>query len=298
MALIDFWDYSCVNCLRTIPYVKEWHERYAYLGLVVIGVHAPEFEFARSEANVERAVAELGIEYPVVMDNDYATWHAFTNRYWPAKYLVDAGGYIRYWHFGEGNYADTEEAIQLLLGEAGLAEALPPVMDPIRASDEIGAVCEKPSPEIYMGHLRGKPGNPEGYQHGQGLDYSMPAALQDDVPALAGRWRPEAEFVVFEGPGEGRVSLSCAGAEINAVLESRASGPCVVEALKDGRPVPPEDRGEDLVEDLGRTWLRVSRPRMYRILSNARFGRHDVTLVTRDPGLAVYAWTFVSCVKE
>ena len=117
-VLIDFWDYTCLNCLRTLPYVKEWHRRYSSLGLQVVGVHAPEFSFAREHNNVVKAVREQGIEYPVVLDNEYAIWQAYANRYWPAKYLVDAQGYIRGYHHGEGAYRETEEALQALLRES------------------------------------------------------------------------------------------------------------------------------------------------------------------------------------
>ncbi len=111
-VLVDFWDYTCVNCLRTLPYVKEWHRRYADLGLTIIGVHAPEFSFAHHIDNVRRAVAEQGLMYPIVLDNDHAIWQAYANRYWPAKYLIDREGYLRAYHFGEGGYGETESAIQ------------------------------------------------------------------------------------------------------------------------------------------------------------------------------------------
>src|SRR6185295_16828820 len=110
-VLIDFWDYTCVNCIRTLPYVKEWHQRYSSLGLTVVGVHAPEFSFAREAGNVQRAVREHGIEYPVVLDNEYGIWQAYANRYWPAKYLIDGKGYIRGYHHGEGAYREIEEAL-------------------------------------------------------------------------------------------------------------------------------------------------------------------------------------------
>lgn len=154
-VLIDFWDYTCVNCLRTLPYVKEWHRRYGPLGLTVIGVHAPEFSFARDGGNVARAVREQGITYPVVLDNEYAIWQAYANRYWPAKYLIDGQGYLRGYHHGEGAYREIEEALQALLRESFPEILLPGVMDPVRDDDRVGAVCYRVTPELYLGYARG-----------------------------------------------------------------------------------------------------------------------------------------------
>ena len=123
VVLIDFWTYTCINCIRTLPYLKQWHDKYADRGLVIVGIHTPEFEFEKSLDNVKEAVERFEIKYPVVQDNNYWTWNAFTNRYWPAKYLIDKDGYIRYSHFGEGRYDETEQAIRLLLEEADQAVA-------------------------------------------------------------------------------------------------------------------------------------------------------------------------------
>lgn len=153
-VLIDFWDYTCVNCIRTLPYLKEWHERYKDKGLTVIGVHTPEFLFARYETNVERGIEEFGLSYPIVVDSNFELWEAFANRYWPTKYMIDAEGYLRYAHFGEGAYQETEQAIQELLREINPEIALPPLMAPLRESDAQGAVCYRPTAELYLGHKR------------------------------------------------------------------------------------------------------------------------------------------------
>src|SRR5438874_7721634 len=129
-VLIDFWDYTCVNCIRTLPYLKAWHERYAAKGLVIIGIHTPEFTFAQYESNVERGVREFGLTYPIVIDTNYELWKAFANKYWPAKYLIDKEGYISGAHFGEGAYAETEQIIQELLREIDPSVALPDIMEP------------------------------------------------------------------------------------------------------------------------------------------------------------------------
>ena len=174
IVLIDFWDYTCVNCLRTLPYVKEWWRRYASLGLQVIGVHAPEFSFAREGGNVLREVREQGIQYPVVLDNEYAIWQAYANRYWPAKYLVDGNGYLRYYHFGEGGYGETESAIQQLLREQFAEILLPGLMEPVREEDRAGAVCYRVTPELYLGYQRGAIGNVGDLDAGRVGDVSRP----------------------------------------------------------------------------------------------------------------------------
>jgi len=162
VVLIDFWDYTCVNCIRTLPYVVEWNRRYAKSGLVIVGVHAPEFSFAREGSHVAEAAARFGLEYPIVLDNEYAIWRAYSNRFWPAKYLIDSKGRIRYYHFGEGSYQESEVAIQGLLRELSPTVSLPPPMEPMRDTDQPGAVCYRVTPELYLGHARGQFGNPEG----------------------------------------------------------------------------------------------------------------------------------------
>ncbi|MBI3956133.1 cytochrome c biogenesis protein DipZ [Candidatus Gottesmanbacteria bacterium] len=148
VVLIDFWTYTCINCIRTLPYLKSWHAKYKDKGLVIIGVHTPEFEFEKNPDNVARAIADFGITYPVMQDNDYATWNAYANRYWPAKYLVDKNGKIRYTHFGEGEYDETEMKIQELLKEAGSLTDATPVDNPSYR-------VQARTPETYLGSLRG-----------------------------------------------------------------------------------------------------------------------------------------------
>lgn len=175
-VLIDFWDYTCVNCIRTLPYVSEWHRRYAGLGLVVVGVHAPEFSFAKDLEGVKQAIQKFGIEYPVVMDNGFTIWQAYANRYWPAKYLVDKDGYIRFYHYGEGGYVEVEGAIQVLLREISPDAQLPEPMPAVRDSDKPGAVCYRVSPELYLGYERGRIGNPAGFMPKETATYVDPGA--------------------------------------------------------------------------------------------------------------------------
>ena len=163
-VLVDFWDYTCVNCIRTLPYVQAWHERYHDKGLTVIGVHTPEFSFAQYESNVERGIHEFGLTYPIVIDSDREIWKAFANRYWPTKYLLDQDGYLRYGHFGEGGYGECEQVIQELLREINPAVNLPALMEPLREEDHVGAVCYRATGELYLGHRRGRIGNEGGFK--------------------------------------------------------------------------------------------------------------------------------------
>ncbi len=203
VVLIDFWDYTCVNCIRTLPYVVAWNKRYKDSGLVVVGVHAPEFSFAREGSHVAEAAARFGLEYPIVLDNEYAIWRAYSNRFWPAKYLVDAKGRIRYYHFGEGAYQETEVAIQGLIRELNPTASLPPPMEPVRDSDRPGAVCYRVTPELYLGHARGQFGNFEGVVRDRPHDYRDEGPHVEGMSYLAGRWLVEQESARSEAAGCG-----------------------------------------------------------------------------------------------
>jgi thiol-disulfide isomerase/thioredoxin len=294
-VLIDFWDYTCVNCLRTLPYVQGWHDRYQTHGLVVIGVHTPEFTFAQYEPNVERGVREFGLTYPIVIDSNYELWKTFANRYWPAKYLIDKEGYLRWAHFGEGAYAETEAAIQELLREIAPAAQLPAIMQPVRESDAPGAVCYPPTAELYLGNARGRIGNKSGFVEDQTADYEFSGALMPGVFYLEGRWASTREFAALETP-PGRIALSYSAAGVNLVMASTKGQPIAVELRQDGKPLTPANKTEDVELRDGGSFVQVERPRMYRLVDNHDFGSHTIELVVRDAGLAAFAFTFTSCV--
>ena len=268
-VLLDFWDYTCVNCLRTLPYMREWHRRYGPLGLALVGVHAPEFSFARSRENVEAAARELSIEYPVVLDNEYRAWQAFATKYWPTKYLVDAAGYLRYSCEGEGRYAETEAAIQDLLREERPRLALPPLMEPVRVIDRPGAlaVCQPSSPELHLADARGR-------------------------AALEGAWRNDQEYI--ESGTGARLGLDYAAAEVNAVIEGQGQ----VTVLDNGGPLDHQSRAADICEkEDGRTVVVLDRPRLYRMVERDRFLRRRLEL-SFPPGVRVYAFSFGTCVPR
>ncbi len=313
VALIDFWDYSCINCLRTLPYLVKWHERYAQAGLTVIGIHAPEFRFARSRAQIEAALAELGLRYPILLDNEYQNWDRFANRAWPTKYLVDADGYIRYRQQGEGYYQETERAIQALLRQRDPDLWLPAPLSPLRAEDVPGAVCYRVTPELYAGYLRGALGNPEGYAADNPLAYRMPPRLERTQPHFyaGGIWRAGEESLDFAGQDGGRLVVPYSAVGVNAVLSPSADPvevmlglrppdrPPLIEVRQDGGLLTALNAGPDITfDEEGASVVSVERPRMYRLVRNPDFETHELELTFRAGGLAVYTFTFTSCIMR
>ncbi|HST13007.1 MAG TPA: redoxin domain-containing protein [Terriglobales bacterium] len=299
VVLVDFWDYTCINCIRTLPYVQAWHERYVGKGLTVIGVHTPEFTFAQYESNVERGVREFGLTYPIVVDNDREIWKAFANRYWPTKYLLDKEGYLRYAHFGEGTYRECEEAIRELLLEVNSTLAFPPLMEPVRPEDGDGAVCYPPSGELYLGHARARIGNEGGLQEDSIAEYSLPNEFKESHFYLSGRWASTAEYVEAAGEDTQSIVVQYEAAGVNLVMAAPRGGACDVIILQDGKPLDRLQKAADTrfrsKDGIEESYVTVQQARMYTLLKNGDFGKHVLEL--RCPaGLAVFAVTFTSCV--
>ncbi|MBL8164017.1 MAG: redoxin domain-containing protein [Anaerolineae bacterium] len=300
-VLVDFWEFSCVNCLRTLPYLREWQRRYERW-LTIIGVHAPEFAFGRERQSIEWALREHDLRYPVVLDNDYTIWDAFANRAWPSKYLIDQSGYIRFSSQGEGGYDRFERAIQQVLREADSDVLLPPPMQPLRAEDAPGAVCYRPTPELHGGLDRGALGNPEGYAGGVPVVYTLPKERQRGAFYVSGAWQAGEQYLVYRGQTEAVIQLPYEAVEVNAVfsphveLVERMLHPdaVAVEVWQDGAPLPDAVRGSDVTAE-GR--VLVDRPRMYNLVRNPGFERHELTLRLKSRGFALYAFSFTSCVK-
>jgi thiol-disulfide isomerase/thioredoxin len=291
VVLLDFWDYTCVNCIRTLPYVAEWHRRYSSKGLIVVGVHAPEFSFARNRANVLGAISQFGLDYPIVLDNGYAIWRAYSNRYWPAKYLIDAQGRLRYYHFGEGLYQETEKQVQTLLKELDPATEFPPPLEPIRDSDKPGSVCYRVTPELYLGYTRGQFGNPAGVIRDKSFDYSDPGRYVEGAAYLIGRWLVGEESSRAENSGA-TMMLRYTAMDVNLVLAPPASSLARIELLigEEQRP------GHDITLENGRYFMTVEQPRMYSLVANPSVLSAGLRLKILDPGVSAYAFTFVSCV--
>ncbi|MBA3245049.1 MAG: thioredoxin family protein, partial [Actinobacteria bacterium] len=264
VVLIDFWTYSCINCLRTLPYITSWDERYRASGLTIVGVHTPEFAFERVRSNVRENAEELGVEYPIALDNDFGTWNAWHNQYWPAKYLIDRNGHVRYYHFGEGDYNESENAIRELLAERTDAD-LPA---PAALADESprGLV----TPESYLGHERlaryvGTTIAPDREQQ-----YAFAPKLAENELTFGGRWRVEGERAV--AARDARLRLRYRARDVYLVLTGRGS----VSVLVDGKPE--------------RT-IRVTREKLYTLVERGQIGDHLLEL-RFAPGVSGYAFTF------
>jgi thiol-disulfide isomerase/thioredoxin len=271
VVLIDFWTYSCINCLRTLPALRAWDGRYRRDGLTIIGMHAPEFPFERDAGNVERAIARNELRYAVAQDNDFANWSAYGNQYWPAKYLIDARGRVRYVHFGEGEYDRTERAIRDLLAEAGHR----------RLGQMAGARVERAhgvqTPESYLGAERAERflnGAIEPGTHNYRLSGDAIAELPPAHLAYEGRWRIDDSHATAAGRGA-RIHLNFAASRVFLVLGARG-GPHAVRVALDGRP---------------RGTVTVRGNRLYELVRLPRAGEHRLTL-TLAPGTEAYAFTF------
>ncbi|MEX1997946.1 MAG: redoxin family protein [Candidatus Andersenbacteria bacterium] len=297
ITLIDFWDYSCVNCVRTLPYVKEWWRRYKQYNFLIIGVHTPEFEFGRDPDNVESAVLRFELAYPVVSDPEYVTWKRYGNNVWPRKLLVDHTGIIRYDHRGEGAYQETERGLQTLLQAQQPKAVFDHPVPLLRPTDAPGAVCYPTTPEIYLGYQRGRVSNPEGLPQEQVTTYTLPRQVALDQWALHSSWRPQAEevvAVVSATKEPSAVVLHYQATEVYAVMRCSGDQECLVTVEQDGEFLIDENRGEDVVSEGGSSVVHVSADRLYRLVKNPKHGQHVLKLTTSATGLALHTFTFGS----
>ncbi|KAB7629924.1 cytochrome c biogenesis protein DipZ [Stenotrophomonas rhizophila] len=292
VVLVDFWTYSCINCLRAMPYVREWAERYRDHGLVVIGVHAPEFAFERNLPNVQRAVEDLKVTYPVAIDNDFAIWRGFNNKYWPAHYFIDAQGRIRAHHFGEGNYAQSEQIIRQLLREAG--NILPgddaPVAMTLDGVARQADMSNLKSPETYLGHARAENfASPGGQRQDQPADYTVPATLQHNQWALAGRWTVGNEDARLETRG-GRIAFRFHARDLHLVLAPGEDGKPVRFRVRIDGQAPGAAAGGDISADGDG---RVDENRLYQLIrQSGAVQERTFEIEFLDPGVHAYAFTF------
>jgi cytochrome c biogenesis protein CcdA/thiol-disulfide isomerase/thioredoxin len=290
VVLVDFWTYSCINCLRTLPYVKAWAEKYRDQGLVVIGVHAPEFAFERDIGNVTKEAKKLGIDYPIAIDNNYSIWRAFNNQYWPAHYFIDASGHIRYQHFGEGDYAQSERVIQELLRQAGAKNISTTVSQVAGQGVEQAAGNQADiSPETYLGYARADSFASGAASQDMVARYSVPATLQLNSWGLAGNWTVGGENVTLNAPN-GRIVYRFHARDLHLVLGPVSGGkPVAFKVTLDGK-APGEMHGADIAPD-GRGV--VTDQRLYQLIrQNDGAGEHTFSIEFEQAGVAAYAFTF------
>jgi thiol-disulfide isomerase/thioredoxin len=307
VVLIDFWTYTCVNCIRTMPYLREWQAKYADHGLAIIGVHAPEFEFEKVTENVVRAVEEFGLDYPHAQDNDFGTWRAYRNQFWPAKYLVDAGGIVRYSHFGEGGYDETEEQIRELLTHAGYGvSGIATGDDPGPSPDPqaYGLIAEdRQTRELYGGYHRNYSDRGLYIAHSEYYEATDAVTTYRDsgdhinnVMYLEGPWLngPEAikhgrETEAFED----YIALMFLARTVNAVVDYEdGAEPYEVAVTLGGRALTEAEAGPDVIVDGGRSYFVVDQPRMYNVVSLPSYDDGELTLSAKSQDFALFAFTF------
>jgi thiol-disulfide isomerase/thioredoxin len=293
VVLIDFWTYSCINCLRSLPYVSGWYQKYKDHGLVVIGVHAPEFAFEKNVANVSQAVHDLGITYPVALDSNYAIWRAFDNQYWPAHYFIDAQGRVRGHHFGEGEYPLSEQTLRTLLTEAGFKD-LPPAGV---ATDRLTGVQVAPddsnmlSPETYVGYARAEHfRSPSGVLADQVKTYTLPDKLELNEWALTGPWIVGDEKAVLSS-SPGSIVFRFHARDLHLVLGPGADGKAVRFRVRIDGADPGSSHGADT--DAGGNGV-VREQRLYQLIRQppGEIHRHTFTIEFLDGGVQAYAFTF------
>ncbi len=294
VVLVDIWDYTCVNCIRTLPYIKAWAEKYKDKGLVIIGVHSPEFDFEKDTKNLNAAVKKFDLHYPIVADNEFQIWNSLANRYWPAKYLFDKNGKLRTTHFGEGQYQEFEAFLQKILLERDSTLAMPVLSELVRSTDKPGSVCYRPTPETYVGFERNHLGNTEEPKPNTSTHFSLPEKLEDDKLYLEGDWIVAREHASPAAASAGSLVIRYQAKEVNLVIKPQKENDFSVLVTQDGHPIPKEDRGADVVERDGKTYLTVNEPRMYYIINNSKFGRFELKLTAETPSFGAYAYTFTT----
>ena len=291
VVLIDFWTYTCINCIRTLPYITDWDRKYRDKGLVIIGVHTPEFEFEKDYSNVLKAVQKHDIKYSVAQDNDYATWKAFNNHYWPAKYLINKDGKIVYNHFGEGAYEETEKKIQELLSE-------------INEVPETGLSYFEPeasyglpqTPELYAGYslARQQLGNDEGYKPGITIDYKLLGSLKNNLIYLEGEWQNNADNLRHAGSKAGSINLKFTARTVNIVAFPAGSN-AEAEILVNGKYLTKNIAGKDVQFEGKRSFIAVDHSDIYNILGlDNEYGTYTLKIIVKSDSFAWNAFTFGS----
>lgn len=281
VVLVDFWTYTCINCIRTLPYVTGWYEKYKDEGFVVIGVHAPEFEFEKKTENVEEAMKEYAINYPVAQDNDFRTWRAYDNHYWPAKYLIDAQGVVRYTHFGEGEYDVTEENIQKLLKESGMQAAKD--LLPVEEKTPTGMQ----TPEIYLGISRLEYyAGPEQPKVGE-QQYSIPDSLPRDRFAYVGKWNLDDEYAASAEVGSGLL-LRFLAKDVYLVITPESQDDRIAVFLDN------ELVSDQAGSDVQNGFVQIDEARLYHLIHLDEKGEHILQLNFQTDGTQVFAFTFGS----
>ena len=288
VVLYDFWTYSCINCIRTLPYITAWNEKYSDEGLLIIGVHSPEFEFEKDPKNVKMAITKHGISYPVALDNDMKTWKAFENRYWPRKYIADHEGYIRYDHIGEGGYKETEKIIQELLEERATSLGIQKPSNEVLVDIKEFEHTVFRTPELYFGYKfaqnRNQLGSEEGFQPEKTISYSEPTNIELHKFYPIGDWKNYEDSMELDSD-TGSIKLLYNAKEVNIVTNNNAA----LEILLDGQPLPSKYAGSDIASN---GMLKVSEAGLYNIISSESSSSHTIEIKVSGKGFQIFTFTF------
>lgn len=300
VVMLDFWEYTCINCIRTFPQNKIWYQRYKPYGFEIIGVHDPEFQVAYDVDNVKAAVKRYALPYPIVVDDFFTIWKAYLNQVWPERYLIDANGNIRFRLEGEGDDHNFEVAIRRLLIEAHPGLKFP--ASDVLPLPENGPDCATiPTEEMYIGPWEGRGilANPHPYHPGETANYKMTEKVDDGYAAISGRWQTDPNGMIFEGkPQESkenasRLRMRYHASEIYAVMNVAGGKPERLYILQDGQPLTAENKGADVkLDEKGQSYIEVDTSRMYYLVSNAKFSSHEVDLIPTAPGIMIDSFTF------
>jgi thiol-disulfide isomerase/thioredoxin len=297
IVLVDFWEYTCVNCLRTLPYLRNWYAKYHDAGFTIVGVHSPEFAFAGESQNVAAAAKRLEVTWPVVLDDNFNLWKRYRNDGWPHEYLYDRNGNLVDSVSGEGHYPETEAKIQALVRQSDSNAKLPPIMAllPQDSYDKPGAVCYPITPEIVLERTR--VANATALNRGsQETNYiDDPSAHRDGSIYLQGYWRGTPEAMI-SASSDGYLILPYRAIQVVSVMKPDAGGSTRVDVSQDGRPIARAEAGSDLRYDAGgASYVAVDAPRAYELVNNARYAQHELKLAPQRYGVGVYSFAFESC---
>jgi len=283
IVLLDFMTYSCINCIRTFPYLNAWYEKYSEKGLEIIGIHSPEFDFEKDPENVEKGLQEFNIKFPVMQDNEYRNWKIFSNHWWPRKLLIDKNSIIRYDHIGEGNYQVTEKKIQELLGiEETPSAGIDPVMMPH-------------TQELYCGYKRGRIGNMEGLKPEHEHNYKEEKVKIRGLVYIKGNWLSKPEYLHHYKDAlraNNYIYVKFLGKSANSVLGMGFENPYLVKIEMDKQPLTEENKGRDVFIRKGESFIKVNQFKRYELVQNAQYGEHKLKLISESREFSAYAFTF------